>query len=136
KCSFWHFRFDADAEMKMAALTDAIAQNTHSKKVYLLNQDYAFGQAVARAAREMIPKKRPDIEIVGDELHPLGKIKDFAPYVAKIKATGADAVLTGNWGADLSLLIKAGKEAGLNVNYYTYYAGISGGPAAIGEAGD
>ena len=135
KCSFWHFRFDADAEMKMAALTDAIAQNTHSKKVYLLNQDYAFGQAVARAAREMLPKKRPDIEIVGDELHPLGKIKDFAPYVAKIKATGADTVITGNWGNDMSLLVKASREAGFTPDFYTYYAGGLGSPPALGDAG-
>ena len=77
RCSFWHFRFDADADMKMAALTDAIAQNPNSKKVYLLNQDYAFGQAVARAAKEMLPKKRPDIQIVGDELHPPGKNQGF-----------------------------------------------------------
>jgi len=107
KCSFWHFRFDADADMKMAALTDAIAHNPNSKKVYLLNQDYAFGQAVARAAKEMLPKKRPDIQIVGDELHPLGKIKDFAPYVAKIKSAEADTVLTGNRGNDITLLVRA-----------------------------
>ena len=105
------------------------------KKVYLINQDYAFGQAVSKAAREMLGKKRPDVQIVGDDLHPLGKVKDFAPYIAKIKASGADTVVTGNWGADLALLVKAGKEAGLKVDYYTYYAGIAGGPTAIGEAG-
>ena len=134
RCSFWHFRFDADADMKMAALTDAIAKNTNSRKVYLINQDYAFGQAVARAAKEMLPKKRPDIQIVGDELHPLGKIKDFSPYIAKIKASGADSVITGNWGNDMSLLVKAGREAGLDVNWYTYYAGGLGTPTAMGEA--
>ena len=106
------------------------------KKVYLINQDYAFGQAVSKAARAMLTQKRPDIEIVGDDLHPLGKVKDFSPYVAKIKASGADTVVTGNWGADLALLIKAGKESGLKVDYYTYYAGVAGGPTAIGEAGE
>jgi branched-chain amino acid transport system substrate-binding protein len=136
RCSFWHFRFDADADMKMAALTDYMATQKGIKKVYLLNQDYAFGQAVSKAAREMLGKKRPDVQIVGDDLHPLGKVKDFAPYVAKIKAAGADTVVTGNWGADLSLLVKAAKEAGLKVDFYTYYAGIAGGPTAIGEAGD
>lgn len=135
RCSFWHFRFDADADMKMAALTDAIAQNPNSKKVYLLNQDYAFGQAVARAAKEMLPKKRPDIQIVGDELHPLGKIKDFSPYVAKIKATGADTVITGNWGNDMALLVKASREAGFTPDFYTYYAGGLGTPPALGDAG-
>ncbi|MEO8165748.1 MAG: ABC transporter substrate-binding protein, partial [Betaproteobacteria bacterium] len=97
KCNFWHFRFDADGDMKMQALTNYMAEQKGIKKVYLINQDYSFGQAVAKAARAMLAAKRPDIEIVGDDLHPLGKVKDFAPYVAKIKATGADSVITGNW---------------------------------------
>ena len=135
KCMFWHFRFDADADMKMSALTDVIAENKSITRIYLLNQDYSFGQAVARAGRAMLNKKRPDIQIVGDDLHPLGKVKDFAPYVAKINAAGADAVITGNWGNDLALLIKASKEAGLKVDYYTYYGWVTGTPSAIGESG-
>ena len=55
--------------------------------------------------------------------------------MAKIKASGADSVVTGNWGNDLSLLVKAGKEAGLDVNYFTYYAGIVGTTGTIGQAG-
>jgi branched-chain amino acid transport system substrate-binding protein len=135
KCSFWHFRFDADADMKMSALTDVMAADKSLSKVYLLNQDYAFGQAVSRAGRAMLNAKRPDIQIVGDDLHPLGKVKDFAPYIAKINASGAQAVITGNWGNDLALLVKAGKEAGLKVEYFTYYGGIVGTPPAIGESG-
>lgn len=135
KCSFWHFRFDADADMKMSALADAMTADKSLSKVYLLNQDYAFGQAVSRAARAMLAARRPDIQIVGDDLHPLGKVKDFAPYVAKINASGAQAVVTGNWGNDLALLVKAGKEAGLKVEYFTYYGGIVGTPPAIGESG-
>ena len=135
KCTFFHFRFDADADMKMAGIVEAIAENKALSKVYLLNQDYAFGQAVSRAAKAMLPKKRPDIQIVGDDLHPLGKVKDFAPYISKIKASGAQAVITGNWGNDLALLVKASKEAGLAVEYYTYYGGVTGTPPAIGESG-
>lgn len=135
KCNFYHFRFDADVDMKMQALTNYMALQKDIKKVYLINQDYAFGQSVSKAGRAMLNKKRPDIEIVGDDLHPLGKIKDFAPYVAKIKASGADAVVTGNWGNDIALLIKASKEAGLAAKFYTYYAGGLGTPPAIGEAG-
>lgn len=135
KCSFWHFRFDADADMKMAALTDAIAQNKNIKKIYLINQDYAFGQAVSKAGQAMISKKRPDIEITGNELHPLGKVKDFAPYIAKIKATGADSIITGNWGNDMTLLIKAARDADYKPDFYTYYAGGLGTPPALGDAG-
>jgi branched-chain amino acid transport system substrate-binding protein len=134
KCSFWHFRFDASADMKMEALTALMEKDKNLHKVYLIDQDYSFGHAVADAAVRMLKRKRPDIEIVGNEFHPIGKVKDFAPYVAKIKASGAQAVITGNWGNDMSLLVKAGKEAGLDVDWYTFYAGGLGTPTAMGEA--
>ena len=134
KCTFWHFRFDANSDMKMEALTSYLAQDKGIKRVYLINQNYSFGQAVTRAAKADLARKRPDIQIVGDDLHPLGQVKDFAPYVAKIKAAGADTVITGNWGNDMTLLIKAAKDAGLNVNFYTYYAGGLGSPTAMGDA--
>ncbi|MGZ5650580.1 MAG: branched-chain amino acid ABC transporter substrate-binding protein [Usitatibacter sp.] len=135
KCHFWHFRFDADVDMKMGALTDTIAKDRKIKKVYLINQDYSFGKAVAAAAHSMLAAKRPDIQIVGDELHPLQKVQDFSPYVAKIKASGADTVITGNWSNDMLLLFKAGKDAGLHVNWFTYYGGGLGSVPAIGKDG-
>ena len=135
KCNFWHFRFDADADMKMAALTDAIAKDKSIKKVYLINQDYSFGHAVSAAAKKMLEQKRPDIEIAGDEFHPLMKVQDFSPYVAKIEAAGAQAVITGNWSNDMLLLVKAGKDAELDVDWYTFYGGALGAPSGIGEAG-
>jgi len=135
KCSFWHFRFDAHADMRLAALTDVLKTDSQIKKIYLIGQDYSFGQHVLRKGREMIAAKRPDIAIVGDELHPVGRIKDFIPYANKIKASGAQAVLTGNWGNDLTLLIKAAKEVGLDARFFTFYGNGLGAPAAIGEAG-
>jgi branched-chain amino acid transport system substrate-binding protein len=135
KCSFWHFRFDANSDMKMEALTTYMKGEKGVKKVYLLNQDYSFGHQVARAAKEMLKAKRPDVQIVGDELHPLAKVKDFAPYVAKIQASGADSIITGNWGSDLALLVKAAKDANLKAEFFTYYAGVVGSPPAMGDAG-
>jgi len=135
KCSFWHFRFDANSDMKMEALTSFMSKDKSIKKVYIIGQNYAFGQQVTRAAKEYLKRKRPDIEIVGDDLHPIAQVKDFSPYVAKIKASGADTVITGNWGADLSLLIKAAHDAGLTANFYTYYAGTTGVPTAMGASG-
>jgi branched-chain amino acid transport system substrate-binding protein len=135
RCSFWHFRFDAGTDMKMQALGAYVAAQSGIKKVYLINQDYAFGQAVARAAREMLPARRPDLQIVGDDLHPFGKVKDFSPYVSKITAAGADTVVTGNWGSDMSLLVKASNDAGARVNFLTYWGNIPGSPKAFGTAG-
>jgi branched-chain amino acid transport system substrate-binding protein len=131
KCNYWHFRLDADTTMKMEALTSYMKDQPSVKKVYIIGQNYSHGQQVSRYFKEDIKRKRPDVEIVGDDLHPIGQVKDFAPYVAKIKATGADSVVTGNWGQDLTLLIKAAKDAGLNANFYTYYAGVSGTPTAL-----
>ncbi|RZI39858.1 branched-chain amino acid ABC transporter substrate-binding protein [Herbaspirillum sp. HC18] len=135
KCSFWHFRFDANSDQKMEALTSYIEKNPNIKKVYIIGQNYAFGHQVTRAAKEYLKRKRPDIQIVGDDLHPIGQVKDFSPYVAKIKDSGADTVITGNWGADLALLIKAAKDADLKTNFYTYYANTNGVPTAMGTAG-
>jgi branched-chain amino acid transport system substrate-binding protein len=134
RCSFWHFRFDSHQIMKISAFTDAMARDPKVKKVYLINQDYIAGQVFSRETRAMLGRKKAEIQIVGDDMHPLGKVKDFAPYIAKIKASGADTVATTNWGNDLSLLIKAGKDAGLNVSWYALYAYLTGTPAAIGES--
>ncbi len=131
RCSYWHFRLDADTSQKMEALTSYMKDVPSVKNVYLISQNYAHGQQVNRYFKEIMARKRPDVKIVGEDLHPLGQVKDFAPFVAKIKASGADSIVTGNWGQDLTLLVKAAKDAGLNAAFYTYYAGVSGTPTAL-----
>ena len=135
KCSFWHFRFDAHADMRMTALMQVLRDDKKVQSVYLIGQDYSFGHAVLREARRQLESLRPDVKIVGDELHPMGRVKDFLPYASKIKASGAQAVITGNWGNDLTLLVKAAREAGYDGKFYTFYGNALGAPAAIGEAG-
>jgi branched-chain amino acid transport system substrate-binding protein len=135
KCSYWHFRFDADTSMKMEAMSSFMQTQKDIKKIYILGQNYSHGVQVAKYAKETLARKRPDIQIVGEDLHPLAQTRDFAPYIAKIKASGADTVITGNWGSDLSLLIKAANENGYNGKFFTYYAGVTGTPAALGTNG-
>jgi branched-chain amino acid transport system substrate-binding protein len=136
KCSFAHFRLDADTSMKMQALTSFMKDQPKVKKVYLLNQNYSHGQQVAKYFKEGLARTRPDAQIVGEDLHPFGQVKDFAPYIAKIKASGADTLVTGNWGQDMTLLVKAITEAGLKIPIYAYYPGVSGTPTALAAAGD
>jgi len=136
RCSFWHFRIDADTSMKMEALTSFMVDQPKVKNVYLINQNYAHGQQVAKYFKEGIARKRPDVKIVGEDLHPIAQVKDFSPYVAKIKAAGADAVVTGNWGTDMTLLVKALNDAGMKLPLYAYYAGVSGTPTALAQAKD
>lgn len=132
-CSFWYFGFDAHNLMKVEALTNYMVGDKTIHKVFIIGQDYAHGQQMSKAIVNALPRKRPDISIVGNDLHPLGQVKDFAPYIAKIKSSGADTVITGNWGNDLSLLIRAAKDAGLKTKFFTYFAAVRGTPTALGE---
>lgn len=134
KCSFWHFRFDLNVAQKAEVLARALPKNI--TKVYMINQDYLFGQSVQRDVKAFLKQIRPDVQVVGDELIPLGKIQDFSPYITKIKASGAQALLSGNWGPDINLLLKAGFDSGIDLRYYTFYAHLAGGPTTIGPAGD
>ena len=135
KCSFWHFRFDAHADMRMTALMRVLKDDRAVESVYLIGQDYSFGQAVLREARRQLASQRPDVKVVGEELHPLGRVRDFLPYATKLKASGAQAVITGNWGNDLTLLVRAAREVGYEGKFYTFYGNALGAPAAIGDAG-
>jgi branched-chain amino acid transport system substrate-binding protein len=135
KCSFWHFRFDADTSMKMEAMTTFMKDQPDVKKVYLIGQNYSHGQQVAKFAKEYLARKRPDVQIVGEDLHPLAQVRDFAPYIAKIKASGADTVITGNWGSDLALLIKAANEGGLTASSTPTTPAPPGTPTALGTGG-
>lgn len=136
RCSFWHFRFYPSSEMKIEALTTYFQGRKDIKKVYLINQDYTHGRQVSKAAKEYLARKRPDIQIVGDDFIPIAQTRDFASYVAKIAATGADTVITSNWGTDLTLFFKSAKDFGLNINYFTMNANNPGTPAQIGAWGD
>ena len=134
KCDFWQFRFAGSVDMRAAARIKSLPKDV--TKVYLLNQDYLFGQSIQHDTKKWLEKLRPDIQIVGDELMPFGKVQDFSSYVTKIKASGAQSVLTGNYNRDLNLLIKAAVEAGLDVRFDTFLAHLIGGPTAIGAAGE
>lgn len=135
KCSFYAFHFDGNTNMKIEVMANAIKDDPDVKKVFIIGQDYSHGHQVSRAAKDALARLRPDVEIVGDDLHPIGSVKDFAPYIAKIKASGADTIITGNWGADLALLVKAAEAVGVKAKFYTFYANNTGSPTAIGASG-
>ena len=133
KCSFWHFRFDAPVEMRLRALLEASIPPNAWRSVYLINQDYSFGRHVAQSAKDWLPRISPRSRIAGEVLHPLGSVKDFAPYVFRAKSSGADTILTANWGADLALLVKAAREMGFEGRILTFFAGAPGAVSAMGS---
>lgn len=132
-CNFWQFRFAGSVQQRAYARIKSLPADV--KKVYLINQDYVFGHSIEHDTKEFLAKLRPDIQIVGDEFVPLGQVKDFSPYVTKIKDSGAQSVVTGNYGPDLNLLMKAAVDAGLKVRFDTYLAYLTGAVTAIGQAG-
>jgi len=134
QCSFWHFRFVGNVAMRAVARIKSLPKTVTS--VYLMNQDYLFGQSIEKDTKRFLAEYRPDIKIVADEFIPLMQVKDFSPYITKIKASGAQSLVTGNYGPDLNLLIKAGVDAGLDIRYDTYLAHVIGAATAIGANGE
>jgi branched-chain amino acid transport system substrate-binding protein len=134
QCSFWHFRFAGSVEMRAVARIKSLPQSV--KTVYLLNQDYLFGQSIEKDTKRFLAEYRPDIKIVADEFIPLMQIKDFSPYITKIKASGAQSLLTGNYGPDLNLLLKAAVDSGLDIRFDTYLAHVIGAATAMGPSGE
>ena len=134
KCNFWHFRFSGDVEMRAYTRIKTLPKSVTT--IYELNQDYLFGQSIQHDTNKYLAKLRPDIKVLADELMPFGKVQDFSSYVTKIKASGAQSLVTGNYDRDLNPLIKAGVDAGLDIRYDTYLSHLIGGPTAIGTAGE
>lgn len=114
------FRTCLNTAMHSGALAHYFTAKPY-KRYYLINQDYAFGHAVASSFRKVFEKTKPaGAEIVGEEYHPIAN-KDFGPYITKILASKADVVISGNWGVDLSGLIKQGRAMGLKAVIGTYF---------------
>ena len=132
KCNFHHFRFAGNAQVRTKALVQAMKQaNALGKKVYSINQNYSWGQDMESSIVEYAPVG--GYTVVEKTLHDVNKIQDFAPYVAKIRASGAETVLTGNWSNDLLLLMKATKAAGLKARFGTVYLDQPGNVSNAGE---
>lgn len=120
-CSFWHFRFDVHAEMKVAALAKTIAANPEIKSIYIIGQDYGFGHAVSESMKRYIHAENKGIEIVGDVFHPVGLVEDFGPYADAIRTLNPDAIVSGNWGVDMDRLLTAVHDEGLEQPIYTLF---------------
>ena len=134
KCSFWHFRFEPHTDMRTEALTSFLAQDANVRKIYLFGPNYSMGQQYSRATREYMKRRKPSVEIVGEDLVPLGQVKDFSPYVAKIKASGADTVIASTFGPDLVGLIKAANDASLKATFFMHTGGNQGVAEALSTA--
>ena len=94
-------------------------------KFYILNQDYSYGHIMATAFREALKQYKPGAEVVGEDFHPLF-IKDFAPYITKIQASGAEVIFTGDWSPDAQNLLVQSRQMGCNLPFRKYLHGCTG----------
>lgn len=136
KCHFWHVRIDADTDMKTRAMTLFMASQPDLRRVYLLNQNDVHGQQFARYFRDAMARQKPDVQMVGDELHPPLQGHDFTPHVRKIRDSGAQALVTANAGDDLRDLLQALHQQGVYLPVYAYYPALKGVPEALAEMGE
>ena len=108
------FRTCLNAGMHVKALANYFGTKTKLRKVFLINQDYSWGYDVAKYYEMAIKQFSPETQIVGKEFHPVFN-KDFAPYISKITASGADYVISGNWGTDMTQLVVQGRKLGMKI---------------------
>jgi branched-chain amino acid transport system substrate-binding protein len=131
------FRCCLNTDMHSAQIAYYFARMAPQKytKFYLLNQDYNFGRAAAEGFKKKFNKiKAPDQTIVGEEYHPLQKVQDFGPYITKIMASGAEVVMTGDWGQDLRLMLQQGAALGWKVKVGNYFLNDPTVLQAVGKA--
>ncbi len=132
KCHFYHFRFNPNAQVRVKALVSAMKQDkVLGGKVYSINQNYSWGQDMQAAI--LANAGAGGYQVVGETLHDVNKIQDFAPYVNKIAESKADTVITGNWSNDLLLMMKASKAGGLRARFGTTFLDQPGNIANAGE---
>ena len=116
------FRACLNTDQHSAAVVEYIVKKfPQFKKYYIICQDYSFGREAAEGFRKKFNEIKPKgARIVGEIFHPIAT-KDFAPYISAIMASGAEVVLSGNWGTDLRLLIKHGASMGWKAKLGNYF---------------
>jgi ABC-type branched-subunit amino acid transport system substrate-binding protein len=101
------------------------------KKFYIIGQDYLFGHEMAENFKKGLKEYYPEAEIVGEDFHKLFQT-DYAPYITKVKASGAEVVYTGDWDPDGSNLLKQARAMGLHIPFAHIYLTTYPTMAALG----
>jgi branched-chain amino acid transport system substrate-binding protein len=84
------------------------------KKFYILCQDSTFGHIFADGFKAGLKEYYSDAQIVGEDYHKMF-LADFAPYMTKIKASGAEVIYTGDFIPDAANLVKQARQLGVNI---------------------
>jgi len=86
------------------------------KKFYIICQDYMFGHDLADGFKRGLKEYYPEGQIVGEDYHKLF-LTDFAPYLTKIKGSGAEVIYTGDFIPDAANLLKQARQMGISLPF-------------------
>jgi branched-chain amino acid transport system substrate-binding protein len=86
------FQLSPTANDIARSLAAAVAETVKPKKIALLNENTDAGRDFSRITREWFQQNAKDVEVVADDFVDRG-VTDLTPQFAKIKRSGAQAIL-------------------------------------------
>jgi branched-chain amino acid transport system substrate-binding protein len=120
------FRLDSSTYMLSSALIDD-AVKTGKKRWALVYPNYEFGTAAAKAFKEQLKAREPDVQFVTEQAPPFGKIDAGAVTQAIIDAK-PDAIFSALFASDLAQFVREGETRGLLSEKMPVFSIITGQP--------
>ena len=105
------FRLRPSTYMQVAMLVPEAAK-LKKKRWALVYPNYEYGQSAAATFKELMKAAQPDIEFVGEQATPLGKV-DAGSVSQALADAKPDAIFNVLFGADLSKFVREGNTRGL-----------------------
>ena len=100
------------ANYEQAAMLAEQAAKLPAKKWATIAPNYEYGQSAVTVFKKLLSEKRPDIQWVGEQWPPQGKI-DAGAVAEAIAKTEPEAILNVTFGPDLVKLVREGNTRGL-----------------------
>jgi branched-chain amino acid transport system substrate-binding protein len=100
---------------EQAAMLAEEAAKLPAKKWATVAPNYEYGQSAVAVFKKLLSEKRKDLEWVGEQWPPQGKI-DAGVVVEALAKTEPDAILNATFGPDLVKFVREGNTRGLFKN--------------------
>ena len=105
------FRLRTSTYMQAAMLVPEAAK-LKKKRWAVVYPNYEYGQSAVATFKEQLKKAQPDVEFVGEQAPPLGRI-DPGAVVQALADAKPDAIFNVLFGADLARFVREGNTRGL-----------------------
>lgn len=112
-CNARMFQANHSDTMDLAIVQPWLKENSKEKRFAIIANDYVWGRDSAESFTKAADKLGKKVEL--SVFPPVGT-KDFAPYIAQLKSSGAEAVWVALVGRDLIAFAKQAAEFGLTTS--------------------